>query len=156
MNMVDVLGLSFFMYLLFGLTALLWGMASDRWGARLLLILFFLGAGSSGIVVALLLDSPSGFKIALASLGFFSGIYHPAGLGLISKEVKNVSMGMSYNGMFGNLGLAAAPLFTGLINWVWGSESSIFTSRRNEFLWCILYDFISLAGDRALQKNKTG
>ena len=60
--------------------------------------------------------------MALAALGLFSGIYHPTGLGLISKEIKRVSVGMGVNGMFGNLGLATAPLLTGVINWFWGPK----------------------------------
>ena len=56
---------------------------------------------------ALRIDSPVGFGMALAAIGFFSRIYHPAGLGLISKEMQHVSVGMGFNGMFGNLGPAA-------------------------------------------------
>lgn len=124
LTMAEVLGISFWMYLLFGLTALPWGLAADRFGAKPLLLLFYLGAGLSGLGAALQIDSPAGLGIALAALGFFSGIYHPAGLGLISKEMKRVSVAMGYNGVFGNLGLAAAPLLTGLVNWLWGPRAS--------------------------------
>jgi MFS family permease len=31
---------------------------------------------------------------------------------------------MAYNGMFGNLGLAAAPLLTGVVNWLWGPSAA--------------------------------
>ncbi len=124
MQMAQVLSLSFWMYLLFGLTALVWGLLADRFGARVLLFLFFLGSGFSSVVAALWLDSPLILRSALAALGFFSGIYHPAGLGLISKEMSRVSIGMGYNGMFGNLGLAMAPLLTGIINWLWGPAAA--------------------------------
>jgi len=30
---------------------------------------------------------------------------------------------MAYNGMFGNLGLAAAPLLAGIVNWLWGPQA---------------------------------
>ncbi|MEJ2730949.1 MAG: MFS transporter [Deltaproteobacteria bacterium] len=70
------------------------------------------------------MDSPVFFTSALAALGLFSGIYHPAGLGLISKEMSRVSLGMGYNGMFGNLGLAMAPVLTGFINWLWGPRAA--------------------------------
>jgi len=119
-----ILGLSFWMYLLFGLTALPWGIIADRFGARKLLFVFFLGAGFSSIGAALWMDSPIIFASILAALGLFSGIYHPAGLGLISKEMTRVSLGMGYNGMFGNLGLAMAPLLTGIINWLWGPRAA--------------------------------
>ena len=123
-EMAQVLALSFWMYLLFGLTALFWGVIADRFGAKRLLFVFFVGAGSSGIGAALWLDSPAMFAFALAAVGLFSGIYHPAGLGLISKEMSRVGIGMGYNGMFGNLGLALAPLLTGVIHWLWGPQAA--------------------------------
>ncbi len=124
MEMGQVLALSFWMYLLFGLTAVFWGIIADRFGANALLFLFFLGCCFSSVVAALWLDSPPIFSLALAALGLFSGIYHPAGLGLISKELSRVSIGMGYNGMFGNLGLAMAPFLTGIINWRWGPQAA--------------------------------
>jgi MFS family permease len=122
MEMAAVLGMSFWMYLLFGCTALAWGMIADRWGGKILMRVYYTGAGLSGLAAALWIDSASGLTMALAALGLFSGIYHPTGLGLISKEIKRVSVGMGINGMFGNLGLATAPLLTGVINWFWGPQ----------------------------------
>ncbi|MBW2434452.1 MAG: MFS transporter [Deltaproteobacteria bacterium] len=124
MPMAQVLSLSFWMYLLFGLTALFWGLLADRFGARPLLLIYFVGSGFASVAAALWLDTPPMLSLALAALGFFSGIYHPAGLGLISKEMSRVSIGMGYNGMFGNLGLAMAPLLTGIMNWVWGPQAA--------------------------------
>ena len=124
MPMAQVLSLSFWMYLLFGLTALFWGLLADRLGARPLLLVYFVGSGFASFAAALWLDAPLMLSVALAALGFFSGIYHPAGLGLISKEMSRVSIGMGYNGMFGNLGLAMAPLLTGIMNWVWGPQAA--------------------------------
>lgn len=124
MPMAQVLALSFWMYLLFGLTALFWGLLADRFGARPLLFMYFVGSGFASVAAALWLDTPFILSVALAALGFFSGIYHPAGLGLISKEMSRVSIGMGYNGMFGNLGLAMAPLLTGIMNWLWGPQAA--------------------------------
>ena len=124
MDMAYVLDLSFWMYLLFGVTALPWGMIADRWSARSLFIVYYLGAGVSGLAAAVWIDNPVRLSIALAMLGLFSGIYHPIGLGMISKEIKRISLGMAYNGMFGNLGLAMAPLLTGVVNWLWGPRAA--------------------------------
>lgn len=123
MDMGEVLGLSFWMYLLFGLTALPWGVATDRYGAVPFLFLFFAGAGAGGLAAALFIDSPAALAVCLATIGLFSGIYHPAGLGWISKEIDRVSLGMAYNGIFGNLGLALAPLLAGVVNWLWGVKA---------------------------------
>jgi len=120
MDMANVLGMSFWMYFLFGITALPWGMAADRWNAKFLLILFYFGSGLSALAAAIWIESSTGFFVSLALLGLFSGIYHPAGLGLISKEIKRVGLGMGYNGMFGNLGIAMSPLLAGIFNWLWG------------------------------------
>lgn len=123
MTMADTLDLAFWMYLLFGVTALPWGMLADRIGPRPLLALFYLGAGCSGLAAAMAMDSPFALKLALAGVGLFSGIYHPAGLGWIACCVSRTSAGMAVNGMFGNLGLATGPLLAGLANWLWGTSA---------------------------------
>jgi len=81
------------------------------------------GAGSCGLLAAMFVDSPSALKLSLAGIGFFSGIYHPAGLGWIACCVSKTSTGMAYNGMFGNVGLAMGPLLAGLVNWFFGIEA---------------------------------
>ena len=48
LDMATVLGFSFWMYLLFGFTALPWGLAADRWGAGALMVLFYAGAAWPG------------------------------------------------------------------------------------------------------------
>ena len=123
MDMGQTLALSFWMYLLFGLTELPWGMLGDRFGSRPLLLLFHLGAGICGFLAAFNLSNPLALSFCLAGIGLFSGIYHPVGLGWIAKEFKNTSQGMAYNGMFGNLGLATAPILAGLLNYLWGIEA---------------------------------
>jgi MFS family permease len=126
MNMAEVLEISFFMYLLFGITALPWGLAGDKWGSRPFFALFYAGCGLSGLVSAIWMERPEYLIFSLASMGLFSGIYHPIGLGMISREIKRVSIGMGYNGIFGNLGLAVAPFTAGLINWIWGLKAVYF------------------------------
>lgn len=120
----QVLALSFWMYLLFGITALPWGILTDKLGARPLLFTFYGGAGLCGFGAAFLMDSPWAFSLCLAGVGLFSGIYHPAGLGLISRGVSRISVGMGYVGMAGNTGLAVAPILTGVINHLFGTPST--------------------------------
>ncbi|MBW1732895.1 MAG: MFS transporter [Deltaproteobacteria bacterium] len=131
MDLSHVLSLSFWMYLLFGLTALPWGMASDRLGAKPLLLLFYAGAGLCGLAAGFLVGSPTAFSICLAGVGLFSGIYHPAGLGLISRGVSKMSMALGYNGMAGNAGLAAAPIMAGVINHLYDIKTAFI------FLGCL-------------------
>lgn len=126
LGFAPVLALSFWMYLLFGVTALPWGLLSDRLGARPLLLIFYTGAGFCGLASGWFVDDPGTFSLCLAGVGLFSGIYHPAGLGLISKGIERMSMALGYNGMAGNAGLAAAPILAGLINHYYGIETAFY------------------------------
>ncbi|XOF35458.1 MAG: MFS transporter [Candidatus Electrothrix sp. YB6] len=118
--------LGFLMYLLFGITALPWGMLADKYGSRPLLALFYCGAGCCAFAAALSTDSPAAFQLALAGIGLFSGIYHPAGLGWIARSISRTAAGMAINGIFGNLGLAAGPLLAGLLNWLFDIRAVYF------------------------------
>ncbi|WP_457576860.1 MFS transporter [Desulfomarina sp.] len=123
MGMADTLGLSFMMYLLFGLSALPWGFLADRFGPGILLAVFHLGAALSAFGAAISIDRPVLFSLALAGTGLFSGVYHPAGLGWIARETEKTSTAMAINGMFGNLGLAAAPFLAGIINYFYSIDA---------------------------------
>ena len=124
MPLAAVLGLSLWQYLLFGVTALPWGLACDRFGAKPMLMVFFLGAGLCGLAAAAFVQDPFRLSLSLAGVGFFSGCYHPAGLGLVARGIKRIARGMAFNGIFGNLGLGAAPLITGLVVWLWGLRAA--------------------------------
>jgi len=120
MDMAQVLGMSFWMYLLFGLSALVWGPLADRMGARPLMLLFYSGAAVAAGLCARLYHDPAVLPVCLAALGFFSGIYHPVGLGWLSKEMRRISRALALNGIFGSLGIALAPLTAGLAIRLWG------------------------------------
>ncbi len=155
MEMAGVLSISFWMYLLFGCTALPWGMIADRWGGKTLMRIYYAGAGLSGLAAAMWIDSTIGLTIALAALGLFSGIYHPTGLGLISKEINRVSVGMGINGMFGNLGLATAPLLTGVVNWFWGPKLAyLFLGSLNIFGLLLMAIFPIYASEHSGETQK--
>ncbi|MGO9570051.1 MAG: MFS transporter [Desulfomonilaceae bacterium] len=126
MDLAQVLQLSFLQYLLFGVSALPWGIAADRWGGRSLMLLMFLGAGISGFAAAFWIEDPEKLWLSLGCLGLFSGIGHPIGMGLISKGVKRLNVAMGYNAMFGGLGLVVAPAATGIVNWAWGPRAAYF------------------------------
>jgi MFS family permease len=127
LSLVETLSLSFWMYLLFGVSALPWGLLADKISARRLLIVFYTGAGVSGLFAAFSMDNAFLFGLSLTGVGLFSGIYHPVGLGWIARNIENTSLAMGYNGMFGNLGLATAPLVAGLINYGFGLKAVYLT-----------------------------
>jgi MFS family permease len=123
LSIAETLSLSFWMYLLFGFSALPWGLVADKFGTKALLALFHIGAGLCAILAVFSLGNPLLFSLALTGIGLFSGIYHPVGLGWIARDVEKTSIGMAYNGMFGNLGLAAAPMLAGLVNLFFGIDA---------------------------------
>lgn len=153
MAMTEVLALSFWMYLLFGITALPWGIAADKFGPKPLLVTFYLGAGACGLLAAFNVNNPTIFALGLTGIGLFSGIYHPAGLGWISREVKNTSRGMAYNGMFGNLGLAIAPLAAGSINYFLGVKAVYIMLAVLNLLGLVYIFMVKEQGKEALRED---
>ncbi len=119
MELAEVLKLGFLMYLLFGATALPWGIFADRFGHRKGLIIFFLGSGVGAFLTA---ASHTGFALAisLGSIGLFGGIYHSAGMGLIARGMRNRGAALGINAVAGTIGLAAAPFAAGFLNWMVG------------------------------------
>jgi MFS family permease len=70
------------------------------------------------------MDNPLTLTVALAGIGVFSGVYHPIGMGLVSKNVERISVAMGYNAVFGGLGLVLGPLGTGIVNWISGPRAA--------------------------------
>jgi MFS family permease len=156
MKMSAVLGLSFWMYLLFGLTALPWGVAGDRLGGKPLMLVMFAGTGLSGLAAALSVGSPLGLTLSMAGLGLFSAIYHPIGLGLISKGIERLSVAMGYNAVFGGLGLVCAPLATGIMNWLYGPSGAFLFLAGLNLAGLVLMAFLPLDDphERAIAASK--
>jgi len=100
----------------FGLCALAAGWLADRLGAKRMLLVFLIGC-SAAACLAWLAPGLAALFVAMFSLGFFAAIYHPAGIGLISRETtpENRPMALGYHGIFGSAGIAAMPLLAGLV-----------------------------------------
>lgn len=103
----------------YGLGAVPFGFLADRRAPGRLLLLCAVGIGGSMAAVA---ASPSIPLLAasLGALGFFSAVYHPTGLSVISRSVVEQGRGMGWHGMGGSLGIAAGPAFVGAtLSWGW-------------------------------------
>jgi MFS family permease len=101
-------------FVMFGLGSLPAGRLGDLWGRRAMMIVFFLGMGLSGLLIA----STSGvwsLAAALTLMGVFSSIYHPVGIPMIVQGSKNPGFTIGVNGLFGNLGIAVAAVLTGFL-----------------------------------------
>ncbi len=106
----------------FGLGALPAGVLADRIGSKRLLEICLLGGALASVGVAL---SPNIYSLAafLSLLGLALGLYHPAGMSLISRGVnqKVLGRGLALHGIGGSLGIAAAPVLAAgvaaLVDW---------------------------------------
>ncbi len=156
-NFSQVVQLSFLMYLFYGISALPWGMVTDRFGAKRLLAIFFLGTGLCSLAGALFMGSSVAFSMFLAGIGIFSGIYHPAGIGLISRGVRQIGKGLGINGVAGNLGFAFGPLIAGFINWKWGPRAAYFFLGVFNLVGFALLVFLKVADpEEGMAINKVG
>lgn len=109
-------------YFLFGFGALPAGFVIDRIGARRVIALCTLGMAVADVMLYFAPSAPVAIA-GLALLGLSASLYHPAGLGLISRNVKQTGHAMALHGMIGNIGVAGGPLVAGLIagsfGWRW-------------------------------------
>ena len=93
------------------------GILADRFGSRAVLKVYFAGL----VIASVWLYLATTFMmtaIGLGFLGLITGLYHPAGLKMVS-DSPNVSRYMSYHGVSGSLGLAAGPVYGyWMANWL--------------------------------------
>ena len=123
MSLGEVVQLSLASYLLYGLGALPAGMLTDRWSARWMLFVCCALSGL-GALAAAASQSPLQLALALSLMGIGTSIYHPTGMALISRTFSDRrGRALGLNGVFGNVGLAAAPFVAGLLaamlGWRW-------------------------------------
>ena len=101
-------------FVMFGLGSLPAGRLGDLWGRRAMMIVFFVGMGVCGLLIA----SASGvwsLAAALTLMGVFSSIYHPVGIPMLVQGSAKPGFTIGVNGLFGNLGIAIAAVLTGLL-----------------------------------------
>jgi MFS family permease len=100
----------------FGFLAMAAGWLADRHGSKALLIVYLLGCSATAVFSA---AAPSLTVLFcwMFVMGSFASIYHPAGLALISHETtaSNRSQALGWHGIFGSLGIAAAPFLAALV-----------------------------------------
>jgi MFS family permease len=95
------------------------GWLGDRCSKQGLLAVMFLGLGAASLLTALAGET---WQIAagLAAIGLFAAIYHPIGIAMVAEEADLVGRALGVNGVWGNMGVAAAPLIAGSLGTVWG------------------------------------
>ncbi len=98
----------------FGLGALPAGWLADRWSRQKMMVIFFFGIGASAIATAYA-NTPLTLALGLFAIGLFGSIYHPVGLAMVIQGGQRTGLPLAVNGVFGNLGVACAVLFTSLL-----------------------------------------
>jgi MFS family permease len=101
-------------FVTFGLGTLPAGWLGDRWSRAGLMSAFFIGIGGAAILTGLA-RGPISLTLGLGLLGLFASIYHPVGTALVVQNASQAGRALGVNGVFGNLGVAAAGLITGAI-----------------------------------------
>jgi MFS family permease len=101
-------------FIAFGAFALPAGWLADKWSRHGMLVIFFIGIGAASIATALA-QTPLQIGIGLFAIGVFAAIYHPVGIALVLEGRRRVGMAIAVNGVYGNMGVAAAALITGYL-----------------------------------------
>ena len=99
---------------LFGACAPIAAHMADNWNRNGMLTVFFVGIGLASILTGFA-QSLLQIGLGLALIGIFASIYHPVGIAMVIEGGGKVGWRLGVNGLWGNMGVAAAPLVTGLI-----------------------------------------
>lgn len=99
-------------FVLFGLGSLPAGWLADRWSRQGMITVFFVGIGASSILTGLAVATWQ-ISLGLGAIGLFASIYHPVGIAMVVEGRAKVGKALGFNGVWGNMGVAAAPLIAG-------------------------------------------
>lgn len=111
------------MFVLYGLGSLPMGWLAERFGRKAMMVAYFFGSGGF-MALAGLSTSPWMIAVSLALMGAFSAIYHPIGTAMLVEAAGDrVGRSVGINGVFGNVGVACAPVVTAFLaagmGWRW-------------------------------------
>lgn len=148
----DLLPLWLLGSILVGLGALPAGRLGDKWSARWMMAVFFLGLGGASILCGLV-EGPTTMTLGLAGIGLFASIYHPVGIPwLIRNATSGTGKVLAINGIFGSLGTAGAGLIAGNLIALYGWRAAfvipgiVCLLTGLVMVWCLVTDRITAAG----------
>lgn len=101
------------------------GWLGDRWSRNGMMALMFLGLGAASMLTGF---ASGTYQMAagLFLMGAFAAIYHPVGIALVAESGAGVGQALGVNGVWGNMGVAAAPLLTGALTGMLGWQAAFF------------------------------
>ena len=112
------------MFVLYGVLSLPQGWLAARLGRKNLIAAYFLGTGFS-LMGAGLATGPWSLAAGLALAGAFAAIYHPIGTAMLVEAAgERPGRSIGVNGVFGNFGVALAPVVTAVLVGRFGWQSA--------------------------------
>ncbi len=121
-----VLALATGMFVLYGVLSLPQGWIAARIGRKRLMSVYFFGTGLS-LVACGLATTPWLLGMALAATGAFAAIYHPIGTAMLVEAAGDrPGRSIGVNGVFGNFGVALAPVVTAFLVGRFSWQSAFF------------------------------
>src|SRR5690348_75718 len=112
-------------FIAFGAFALPAGWLADHWSRYRMMLVFFFGIGGALFLTGFA-SSPWQIGFGLTVIGMFAAIYHPVGIAMLVAAPTKLGSALGWNGLWGNLGLAAAALIAGALMEVWGWRAAFF------------------------------
>ncbi len=103
------------MFVLYGALSLPQGWLAARIGRKPLMTAYFIGTGLS-LIACGFAHSPWALAFCLAAAGAFAAIYHPIGTAMLVEAAgERPGRAIGVNGVFGNVGVALAPVITAFL-----------------------------------------
>ncbi len=90
------------------------GWLGDRWHREGMMLVFFLGIGCACFLTGFAQNTWQ-IAIGLGAIGLFASIYHPVGIALVVSGQDKIGRVLGVNGVWGNMGVAAAALTAGIL-----------------------------------------
>ena len=137
----------------FGLFSVPAGWIADKWSKDGMMCVFFICIGLASIATGFA-QTPLQIGIGLFVIGMFAAIYHPVGLAIVTMKWKNTGMRIAVNGVWGNLGVAAASLITGYLIDFTGWRMAFILPGAFSIVMGFLYVVLRREGIRADQEAK--
>ena len=121
----ELLPLALGSFIAFGAFALPAGWLADHWSRYKMMAVFFFGIGVSMLLTGFA-QSAWQIGVGLTLIGVFAAIYHPVGIAMLVAAPEKMGRALGWNGLWGNLGLAAAAVISGALMDFWGWRAAFF------------------------------
>jgi len=112
-------------FIAFGAFALPAGWLADHWSRYKMMAVFFFGIGAALFLTGFA-QSAWQIGVGLFVTGMFAAIYHPVGIAMLVAAPEKMGRALGWNGLWGNLGLAAAALISGALMDAFGWRAAFF------------------------------